>query len=723
MYSQQYPSYHQQQPVLSSYSGYPSQQPPYPAAASYSQYPQQYEQPPPPNPHAMAPEEFRRWYQSKLSELVVNNRNIIQNLAFIASDNAHRLAVVASDCIELHIRRAHPQTKLPAWYLLDSIAKNVGQPYVPLFASFVVRVFLDSYYAVDLTTRSKMEEMLVTWRTGGPGGYELFGIDVQTAIEKGVWAAPSTSTTPSSISRPAGLTKAQVLTELEVTLAQKLQALKINPNDEESLGHVDALNQLRKLIQTSVVSQEELSTIATQLRTLARSAASAAPPLPPMVPPPQAVYPPQTQQQAVYPQMTAGTGVYPPPASQSSSSYSNNKVSVSSAPTAVSTMLRAPASAAVAPGLPALSDISALFQNLVKAGVVAAPATSSTSAPAFTMPSLSSLSSLLAASALASKTQSESSSAAASVVIDPRSNAERAYEQMILNMDVSMTSVGIQRERPEVVSLLYERLPVQCKQCALRFPNDSQESKKKYEDHIDMHFRQNLRNATASTSTAGVGTMGRGYTRSWFVGREDWVHDVTRDTSAGPSNASSNDKGKGRALSPSGGVKVNAEEREAKLRASYVVVPPGDEAKSIKCPICKEGMQTEFLEEDEDWVWRNAVSIKGKIYHATCHADAVASSLTRVKTEVTGQSRSVTPETATRPTKLDDNTATQSPGRSPLAGSAGSKRKVADREEEDASSSVTQSTEVSQNPSNVLIKVEEVDGSPRPFKKVAMGST
>ncbi|KAG8880765.1 hypothetical protein FRB97_000558 [Tulasnella sp. 331] len=700
--------------MLASYSAYPPQQQTYPAATSYPHYPQQYAppQPQPPNPHAMTPEEFRRWYASKLSELVVNNRNIIQTLAFIASDNAHRLSVIVSDCIELHIRRAHPQTKLPAWYLLDSIAKNVGQPYVPLFSTFIVRVFLDSYYAVDLPTRSKMEEMLVTWRTGGPGGYELFGIDAQTTIERGVWSAPSTSTT-SSISRSSGLTKAQVLTELEVTLAQKLQVLKINPNDEDALGHVDALNQLRALIQTSVVSQEELSKIATQLRTLARSAASAAPPLPPMVPPPQAVYPPpQTQQQAVYPTVAAGTGVYPPPVS-SSASY-NSHVSVSSTPSSVPTVQAAPA---IAPILPAPSDISALFQNLVKAGVVTAPATSSTSTLAFTLPSLSSLSSLLAASGLAPKTESESSSTI-TVVVDPRSSAEKAYEKLILNMDVPITSVGIQRERPEVVSLLYERLSVQCKQCALRFPNDSQESKKKYEDHIDMHFRQNLRNATASTSTAGVGTMGRGYTRSWFVGKEDWVHDVTRDTMAGSSDSSTNDKGKGRAISPTGGVKVNTEERDAKLRASYVVVPPGDEAKSIKCPICKESLKTEFLEDDEDWVWRNAVSIKGKIYHATCHADAITSNLARVKTEVTGRSRSATPETAARSGKLEDSSVTQSPGPSPLAGA---KRKVADREEEDASSSVSQTTAVSRTSSDVLIKVEETERSPRPFKKVAMG--
>jgi len=47
--------------------------------------------------------------------------------------------------------------------------------------------------------------------------------------------------------------------------------------------------------------------------------------------------------------------------------------------------------------------------------------------------------------------------------------------------------------------------------------------------------------------------------------------------------------------------------REAELRAQYVVVPPGDEAKLVSCPICKETLKSEFLEDDEDWVWKNAV--------------------------------------------------------------------------------------------------------------------
>ena len=42
-------------------------------------------------------------------------------------------------------------------------------------------------------------------------------------------------------------------------------------------------------------------------------------------------------------------------------------------------------------------------------------------------------------------------------------------------------------------------------------------------------------------------------------------------------------------------------------------MPTGDEAKSIQCPICKETLKSEFLEDDEDWVWMNAVRVQGRV--------------------------------------------------------------------------------------------------------------
>jgi hypothetical protein len=88
-----------------------------------------------------------------------------------------------------------PWTKLPAFYLLDCISKNTFDPYARVFAAFISPLFLESYDQVDPATRRKMEEMLLTWRTGAPGGKELFGVSSQVAIERAIWGGSASSST------------------------------------------------------------------------------------------------------------------------------------------------------------------------------------------------------------------------------------------------------------------------------------------------------------------------------------------------------------------------------------------------------------------------------------------------------------------------------------------------------------------------------------------------
>ncbi|KAI5994059.1 hypothetical protein EDC04DRAFT_2872625 [Pisolithus marmoratus] len=122
---------------------------------------------------------------------------------------------------------------------------------------------------------------------------------------------------------------------------------------------------------------------------------------------------------------------------------------------------------------------------------------------------------------------------------------------------------------------------MQCKQCGLRFSDDPH-GKKQMDDHLDimMHLRQN----------SGVGqNVGCGHSRCWFISLEVyWTREGMVDVK---------DKGW-----------VNGHtQRDAELRAQFVVVPPGDKAKSIYCLICKETMKSKFLEDDKDWVQRDAV--------------------------------------------------------------------------------------------------------------------
>ena len=265
--------------------------------------------------------------------------------------------------------------------------------------------------------------------------------------------------------------------------------------------------QLRRLVEAGV-SQDELAQILAQLRTLVRPTPTNAAP-PPSMPPTKYTsampYPPSfTYQQTVvpgsslvhpqYPQLHAP--IYPNSAQQF-------QASDNSRPVAINTV--APSTAPS--GIP---NISGLFEALVKAGVV--PATSTPTGAGAT-----------------AQVQDNTSS-------QPRDGQgpgdfkvedARAYRKAILAEDVKFSSAEISRygihpvraqfrahmfcrHRPNIVHFLYDRMPIQCKQCGLRF-SDTAQGKKAMQEHLDMHFRQNRK---ASQS------VGRGHSRSWFLGVE-----------------------------------------------------------------------------------------------------------------------------------------------------------------------------------------------------------
>lgn len=148
-----------------------------------------------------------------------------------------------------------PWMKLPAFYLLDAISKNVYEPYARVFASFVIPLFLDTYSMVDDGTRSKMDEMLLTWRTGAPNGKELFGLGPQMAIERGIWGDQAVGISDavcfllsSYLSQgPGQITKTQVMSELNFALQAKERAIQANPNDIATKHHIQVLLQVRIL--------------------------------------------------------------------------------------------------------------------------------------------------------------------------------------------------------------------------------------------------------------------------------------------------------------------------------------------------------------------------------------------------------------------------------------------------------------------------------------------
>ncbi|KIY67934.1 hypothetical protein CYLTODRAFT_422057 [Cylindrobasidium torrendii FP15055 ss-10] len=512
--------------------------------------------PAPPVPVYMDPQTFRHHFATRLQELTVNSRPIIQGLSMMASDNT-QYANIVSDCLQSHIRRVQPWAKLPALYLLDMISKNIHDPYARLFASFIIPVFLESYGLVDPSTRNKMDELVITWRTASPTRRELFGAAAQLAIERGMgWGAGSTAS-------HEPISKAQVLSELEFTLGQKERAVQSNPLDSLSQQHVAVLQQLRHVVEAGV-SQAELQQILTQLRSIVQ---------PSHVSPPLPSHPPTLAPPAA-PSWTPAQY-----ASNMQASYPSPPMA-EAIPTQHSLPCIAPASTS--------SNYSNLLSSLLKAGVVGTPTQILTPPPAPTS-----------------------------------EDDDIAYRTSILNHSVQLSTVGITGTPPRIAELLYATDSEQCKQCGLRFPQTPY-GKDVFQQHLDTHYQQNRKVND---------NLGRGYSRSWFVVVEDWISDAADVKGKGPA---------GPRISAAAAEVADRKKRHADLQAQTVVVPPGDEAKSLACPICKETMTSEFLEDDEDWVWRNATVKEGKVYHATCLADTSTNTLA---SRLMGQrSRSATPE-------------------------------------------------------------------------------
>ncbi|KAK7470544.1 mRNA 3' end processing factor [Stygiomarasmius scandens] len=545
-----------------------------PVANGYHQFPPQASYP-------VDPTTFRRDFSNRLSELTMNSRPIIQSLSMYAHDYV-RFAEIVAQCLETHIRRVPPWMKLPSFYLLDMISKNIFEPYARLFSTFVIPLFLETYQQVDEATRSKMVELVLTWRTGSPTGKELFGVPAQVQIERSIWG--ETSSSPASTSQSNGfITKSQVLSELEFTLGQKERAVQANPSDTTSQNHVHVLHQLRRLVEAGV-SQEELKQILSQLRNLMRSSVT------PTISQPSQVAPTSTSQWPSQSYTAPQTSL--PPAATYPYAYPAIKTE-----DAVPSKPILPISSV--PAVPA-GGFANLLSSLVKSGIL-----SNTGTP-------------LGAGATAKDESSNS--------VDEEREASRTHRAFVLRHPVQLSTAGITKGRPPISEMLYDHLASQCKQCGLRFP-DTVSGKKLLEDHLDMHFKQNMK--------ANL-NIGRGHSRSWYTSVDDWVHDTT------------DRKGKGRAdgsrpLSGKAAAAADAAKRDAELRAQFVIVPPGDEAKPISCPICKEALKSEFLEDDEEWVWRNAIKKDERIYHATCHAEASTNTLAS-RLLNTGRSRSITPE-------------------------------------------------------------------------------
>ncbi|MCJ1390819.1 hypothetical protein MMC18_003680 [Xylographa bjoerkii] len=130
-------------------------------------------------------EEVAEDYKSGLEFLTTNDRYGINNLTVIAKENTEHADAI-SKVLEERIRTAPPNQKLPALYVLDSIAKNIGTPYTLFLGHNLYRTFMGAYSLVDHQVRKKLDEMLKTWKNPVPGSIDIrpvFPVEITRTID------------------------------------------------------------------------------------------------------------------------------------------------------------------------------------------------------------------------------------------------------------------------------------------------------------------------------------------------------------------------------------------------------------------------------------------------------------------------------------------------------------------------------------------------------------
>lgn len=509
-------------------------------------------------------------------------------------------------------------------------------------------MFMETYRIVDQGVKVRMEELLNTWRSSGPGGRPLFGEAAQWSIESALYGSrgPPQQSTPSYANQQphahANVTVTKMLDRFDRLLATSRHFQQYNPHLFDATRH-DALTKLRALVASTALSQIELSQIESQLSVLEGELRG---PAQNNLPTPQHISTPLSA--TLQHSQVRNT----PPLGATQSPVQNAPIALP----------------------PALAGALANLGKLT-------PPQSQTP-PTGTKPAQTSALDLVTNLRLAGLLPSSSATPEVE-------DQDAGYCKLVSGLEIKLTTMDLQRDVPlgSLDSIMHRELPLQCKQCANRYPSGPK-GQASLDKHLDWHFRQNRR---------AKDSLVRGQSRAWSSKMDEWVRGGHDDTV--PAKRQDNSTAEGGAVA---GALTPAQEAELKEATKAFVVAPSDDpdAATKPCPVCKEVFTPEWSEDEEDFIWKNCVLRDGVYYHGSCYFSA--KTLRRVKTGPHATplgSREGTPQMDSKSQAVVTDQTTSSA--QPVPSVLGVKRKSSPTVKEEGSEDETE------NPSKKLAKAEE----------------
>ncbi|KAJ1832205.1 mRNA 3' end processing factor [Coemansia sp. RSA 2711] len=498
-----------------------------------------------------------REYRNDLNKLTFNSKPIINDLSKKAEVNADDAESVLK-AIEDHLRFTVPKYKLPAFYLLDSIAKNVGGMYVSLLHGRLDRIFVDMWRSVDDAVRAKMERTMGTWRNGFEGGTRhLFPEFVLRKIEEDIARLKARAketakmvpdaTSDDLLDNLTGMqsyAKKRALEERQQSAQRAVVARADSYNGSGHHRHHDQRNGHHKRQRTpekakGVFNHELLQQINSMImkkkvEMLRR--------------------PTDTHLFAVHDALKE---------------YKAIVLEAELPPERVREIREQLAALDSIPG-----------GGFASNGGAPPPSNGRPAENASGLPQ--SLGSMLV----------------------PQHQAGTGYKEFSQLEPIPLTQASIARMRPGIYDILYAGFGSQCSQCGWRAREGDDENMKK---HLDWHFRRNLRLQNERER--------RPAPRGWYLDQALWEAGAAA-AEAGDQPAAAAAAATPADMGASG--EDSAEKVKAELQRMTVAAPPNH---NEPCAVCKEAFERRFNEDDEDWELVNAVVVDSTIVHATCNAE------------------------------------------------------------------------------------------------------
>ncbi|CAI5743083.1 unnamed protein product [Peronospora destructor] len=521
----------------------------------------------------------------------------------------------ASDIVsflETKIHRVAPNCKLPIFYLTDSILKNVQGPYVPLFAVKIVPLYCNCVRQVSSKNLKRFIHVLNTWETTRMFQKEAI-VQMRGAANRALQQAdPSAHFVPASINQekaaqPTWAANVALNAKLEQQQDMELRSLLtklqndmgIHPTEHMSLEEVrtnnpEYYNQLLDFHAASRLEQEESAArgpgavsaplqSARQQSPLLQAPAGRSPQRSSSPDDPRAMGAgrPRTQSAQTVPvsvPVSRAKSARPSAASKSGSGNGIGAAAKSSNVAHLMQLLKRKQRAPSPPQQPAREitnepprapDAAAVMSILQKLKGMSSGGASSG-------PPTSHAQSQQVKQSHQPQGQGDQQQA------PPRS--DNASHMWFSNKIVA------HKDRVESnVQKLYAALPLVCRESGLRFREQAQ-----LDAHLDFLFQYNR-----ARKERGKG----GVSRSWYPDEDQWVADFSGDMAPRESTSSSFfDRSQKED-------EKNAGEQAAWENARVPVV------ESItRCQICGENFSKSWDEEEEDWMYTNAVA--GTIHNA-----------------------------------------------------------------------------------------------------------